>query len=117
MFDILLLILAAASGYAGFAVLALTQKQHLEKVTGVRRSNPQTLWRRIAGSILLILCLVVTLVRDGAAFGSLLAVFLLAATGIAVAFTLAWQPAALRRISLLTATGSEKTAKKTNENF
>lgn len=98
MLNILLLILAAACGYTGFAVLALTQKQHLQKVAGIADSNCGTLWQRVFGFSLLVLCLLIAFMRDGTAFGSLLAVFLLAATGIAVAFTLAWQPAALRGV-------------------
>ena len=97
MRDFALLLLAALSGYIGFALLALSQKCHWKAVAGDRAlSQSSLISMRGAGGFFLILCVVLANWRDGIAFGSILSLFLLAATGLAVAFTLAWQSVRLR---------------------
>lgn len=44
------------------------------------------------------LCLILAWLRDGAAFGSVLSVFLFATTGLLTAFTFAWRAGVLRRL-------------------
>lgn len=103
MRDFGLLIAAASCGYLGFAMLALSQKQHWRAVTGAAASSAvdaRSGLRRAVGLTLLLMCLALAWLRSGATFGALLFVFLLGVTGLAVAFTLAWRPSALRRIIL-----------------
>jgi ABC-type Fe3+ transport system permease subunit len=86
---------AAAAGYLGFALLALSQKQHARAAQG----SPGTVLpaetvprRRWAGAAGLATCLTLCLVAGGPSFGALLAALLLTATATAVVFTLTWRP-------------------------
>jgi Protein of unknown function (DUF3325) len=95
-----MLALACAACYLGFALLALALRRHWEAVTG-QRELPPALPRvlRALGSVGLAAGLGLALWRDGASFGSVLWVTLLAAAGLAMVFTLAWRPRWLRPLA------------------
>ncbi len=97
MREAVLLLLAAASSYAGFACLALAQERHWEQVMAHPGPAPaQRRWLRWAGVLGLCASLLLALWRDGPGLGGLLWCVLLTATALGVAFTLAWRPRWLR---------------------
>ena len=93
MMAALLLLLASAASYAGFACFALAMPDHWESAggdpgeQGARRHG-----LRLTGSVMLSLALALCVWRDGASFGPLLWVLLMSASAIAVALTLTWYP-------------------------
>lgn len=104
MADGLLTVAAFAAIWLAFGVLALMQEAHWTAVTG-RSGDPQParrhrLLRWCAGAALALggaLCVAV----HGAGFGTLLAVLLLGAGAMSVAFTLAWKPHWLRGLAAI----------------
>ena len=86
-----------AFAYAGFLLLALSQRQHWKAVIGTSRTVSRGGCAGRAASCSA-LSLVTALYRDGFAFGAILwVVVLMIAAGAAVA-TLTWQTPLLRRI-------------------
>lgn len=103
----ILLAAAFAASYLGWALLALTQPPHRHAACAqadgraFRPGPPRTI-----GSALLLLAASLAVLRDGPAFGALLAMLLLSAGAFAVAFTLSWQP---RMLGGLAAIGRRRT--------
>jgi hypothetical protein len=96
----LLLGAAFAAGYLGFALFALSQPRHWQAVAGraaVAPSRPLAL--RMAGWSGLICAFTLVVLRDGAAFGSILGALLLAAGAAAVALTRSWRPKTLAPVA------------------
>ena len=97
MRDTALFALLFALAYAGFLLLALSQRQHWKAVVGtIADRKPRRL--RWTGGILLGLSLVTALYRDGPAFGAILWVVVLIIAASAAVATLTWQTPLLRRI-------------------
>jgi hypothetical protein len=95
-----MLALACAACYLGFALLALALGRHWEEVTGQRAVPPAVPGvLRALGAAALTAGLGLALWRDGASFGSVLWVTLLAVAGLAVVCTLAWRPRWLRPLA------------------
>ena len=83
----------------GFALLALSQPRHLQRVFGENRTvalAPTA--QRAIGFIAIVLSLVVCCTSQGASFGTLLWVLEMAAAAMAVALTLTWRPHWLRGV-------------------
>jgi hypothetical protein len=95
---VLLLALALAS-YGGFALLALSQDRHWERVGGAR-CCPERLARpmQLAGGILLVTSLFLSLWRDGPGFGALLWATMLSVGAVVVTCTLTWRAHWLRPV-------------------
>lgn len=91
----------------GLACLCLSQDKHWRalRVRGVRQS-----WAGPFGWGSLALSLLLAWTTQGAAFGSLIWLFLLPPSGYALAFTLAWRPRWLRPLArMLSRSGSQQT--------
>jgi len=99
--DSLLLLALLAAAYAGFALLALSQAQHWRTVTGAA-ALPRRRMRglRTIGAALVALSLLLSLLRDGPSFGSLLWATVISLAALGVAFTLAWRPGLLRPLAV-----------------
>jgi len=96
----LLLLLAGAACYAGFAGLALAMPDSWERAGGETAAHARHRLRlQIGGVVLLAASLAACLWRDGPGFGALLWGTLLTAGAIAVAFTLTWRPQLLGRLT------------------
>jgi uncharacterized protein YjeT (DUF2065 family) len=93
----LLLLLATAASYSGFACLALAMPDYWQQAGGDASRQPSRRLR-LAGTVLLAAALVLCLWRDGPGFGALLWGVLLTAGAVAVAFTLTWRPQLLGRL-------------------
>jgi hypothetical protein len=93
MAELLLVAAAFAAGYLGFTLLALSLERHRRELIGAAAAPPRrraTL--RLAGSAALALAFGLAVMRDGAGFGSVLGVLLLAWCAAGVALTLGWRP-------------------------
>lgn len=101
MMAALLLVLAGAASYGGFACLALAMPDYWEQAHGKASRQPPPRPLRLTGAVLLATALALCLWRDGPGFGCLLWGVLLTAGAVAVAFTLTWRP---RLLGLLTGT-------------
>lgn len=88
-----------AAGYLGFALLALAQPRHWHAVTGRTEAPPRPVALRRAGWSGVACAFALVVLRDGAAFGSVLGVLLLATCAAAVALTLGWRPKALTPVA------------------
>jgi len=100
--DSLLLLALLAAAYAGFALLALSQAQHWRTVVGAAPlARSRVLSLRAIGGALIALSLILSLLRDGPSFGSLLWATVISLAALAVAFTLAWRPQMLRPLAVL----------------
>jgi len=99
--DSLLLLALLVADYVGFALLALSQAQHWRTVIGAAPlpRSPVLLLRTLGGA-LIALSLLLSLLRDGPSFGSLLWATAISAAALAVAFTLAWRPRMLRPLAV-----------------
>ena len=93
-----LLILAVVSALASALLLALSQERNWRIAHGAVAGR-RTRMRRI-GWPLALLTLVLCIVRDGASFGTILGLFLLAAAFVAVTLLLAFRPRWLRPVAL-----------------
>ncbi len=81
-----------AASYAGFAALAISLDRHWYDLGGGRECPVRTVWLlRIVGYGLLAAALAVALIRDGAAFGSLLWATMITIGAVAVVATLSWR--------------------------
>ena len=93
------LLLAAifSTAYLSFALFALSQVRHwrvvLDKALPTQR---EVLLLRSLGILMLSMSLALSLVRDGASFGSLLWITMIGVAALAIALTLAWRPRWLR---------------------
>lgn len=95
-----LLVAACAAGYLGFALLALSLPRHWRDVTGAVPASPRRCaLQRVVGYAALVLAFALVVMRDGAAFGSVLAILLLTAVATAVALTLSWRPKLLAAVA------------------
>lgn len=97
MHETLWLVSAMTASYLGFGCLALSLRQHWKDVTHeppLRPASVATL--RVIGYTAIASTLVLTVLRDGPGFGSVLWVLLLTASATAIAFTLTWRPSWLR---------------------
>lgn len=93
----LLLVAIFSAAYLSFALLALSQVRHwrvvFDKALPTQR---EVLLLRSLGILMLSISLALSLVRDGASFGSLLWITMIGVAALAVALTLAWRPRWLR---------------------
>jgi len=97
MAETLLLAGVFAAAYAGFALIALSQKRHWRRVAATPAPGPaRVAVLRGAGGGLIALSLALALLRDGPSFGSLLWATAISFAALAVAFTLNARPRWLR---------------------
>ncbi len=81
----------------GFALLALCQPRHRERVYGRNcHAAPALTAQRAIGFLAIFLSLVASVASQGAGFGSLLWLLSMSAAAFAVACTLTWRPQWLR---------------------
>ena len=79
--------------FLGFALIALTQDQHRQRVAGAGPLTRPRARRRLAvAALLLTLSLLIALWRRGGSFGAMLWVLTLSAGALLVAAALAWRP-------------------------
>jgi Mg2+/Co2+ transporter CorB len=95
------MLVACLLNLMGFALLALSQERHLERVLDQNHeaNRPVALVyqaQRAIGFIAIGLSLPSCIVSQGASFGSLMWVVLMGAAAMAVALTLTWRPRWLR---------------------
>ncbi len=94
-------LLAFACAYLAFALLALSQPQHLKAVAPHTRLTTATrLGRRSVAALLLLLSLALLLGTQGSGFAALTWTLLASAAGFCVALTLSWKPGWLRWLVL-----------------
>ncbi|RSZ59282.1 DUF3325 family protein [Massilia atriviolacea] len=101
MADGLLTLAAFAAIWLSFGVLALMQEAHWTTVTGQAALPPALRRRRLGAGAGLALGCALCVAVHGAGFGTLLAVLLLGAGAMSVAFTLAWKPHWLRGLAFV----------------
>tara|TARA_R110002033_G_scaffold122627_1_gene165215 strand:- start:4988 stop:5356 length:369 start_codon:yes stop_codon:yes gene_type:complete len=93
----LLLVAIFSAAYLSFALFALSQVRHwrvvFDKALPTQR---EVLLLRSLGILMLSISLALSLVRDGASFGSLLWITMIGVAALTVALTLAWRPRWLR---------------------
>lgn len=96
-------IAALALGFAGWALLALSQREHWLAASEelAYPSAPKLRSARRVAALLLAGALAACVAGHGGGFGTLLWMLLLAAGALAVAFTLAWRPRWLRMLAFL----------------
>ena len=100
--DAVLLALALALSLIGMASLALTMEAHWAQVCeGQPQSSAAVSRQRVVGSVSLAAALVLCLIVDHASMAVLVWVMTMAASALAVAFTLSWQPPWLRVLALV----------------
>lgn len=102
MRDVVLLVVLFIAAYAGFLALALSQKQHWLRILpdAAGEASPPSGQFRVAGGIFLALSFALALMRDGAAFGSILCGVSLTIAGGAAVVTLTANPFWLRSLAL-----------------
>jgi hypothetical protein len=110
MSEVLLLVLAALSAFAGMAWLALAMEVHWQQVSGTAQALPRARRRglRIAGALAMLASLALSLMADHATMAALVWVMLLALSAFVVAMLLSWRPQALRgllRVSAFSVSG------------
>ncbi len=97
MRDLLLTFAACGLALWGFALLALSQERHVERVFGSHaRPAPRLRVQRATGFTAIGLGLPACVAAEGAGFGSLLWVVLVCAAAMGIALTLTWRPRWLR---------------------
>ncbi|UUZ68859.1 DUF3325 domain-containing protein [Polaromonas sp. P2-4] len=102
MREVLLTLAACIFALLGFALLALSQQRHLERVFESNRPPAQNIRaQRAIGFIAIGSNLPICISTQGASFGSLLWVILICAAAMAVALTLTWRPGWLRGLRSL----------------
>ncbi len=100
--DAVLLALALALSLIGMASLALTMEAHWAQVCDSLPQSPAAVLRlRVVGSASLSAALVLCLIVDHASMAALVWVMTMAASALAVAFTLTWQPRWLRVLAVV----------------
>lgn len=94
-------LLAFACAYLAFALLALSQPQHLKAVAPHTTLTAATRrGRRAVATLLLLLSLALLLGTRGSGFAALTWTLLASAAGFSVALTLSWKPDWLRWLVL-----------------
>ncbi len=97
MHEVLFLLAGFASAWLGFALLALSQERHFERVYKSNWPAAHKPWAQRATAFIAIgVSLVCCITSQGASFGSLLWVLATTAAALAVAFMLTWRPHWLR---------------------
>ncbi|MGC1174129.1 DUF3325 domain-containing protein [Polaromonas sp.] len=97
MRDLLLTLTTCGLALWGFALLALSQERHVERVFGHHaRPAPALRAQRATGFTAIGLGLPICIAAEGAGFGSLLWVVLVCAAAMSIALTLTWRPRWLR---------------------
>ena len=97
--DVLFWAALFALTYLAFALLAISQKRHWQRLTDFAPcSANRALTIRIAGYVLLAVGLTLALVREGPSFGAVLWGTTISIGAAAVATTLTWRPLWLRPI-------------------
>jgi hypothetical protein len=81
---------------AGFAVLALAQQRHRERVRAGSGPAAHAALRVVGGSGLALASLALCIAGEGVAFGALAWIVLLGLAALAIALCLAWCPLLLR---------------------
>jgi Protein of unknown function (DUF3325) len=100
--DAILLLAVFVAAYLGFAAMAMSQDRHWHHLGGGRHCPPRTsTLLRCAGWALLLAALVLALVRDGAAFGSILWATVITIGALSVVATLSWRSHWLRPMARL----------------
>jgi hypothetical protein len=100
MREVLFTLAACILAVWGFALLALSQQRHLERVFESNRPPSHNRRAQTAiGFIAIGLSLPACIASQGASFGSLLWVLLLSAAALAVALMLTWRPQWLRPLA------------------
>lgn len=95
--EVILLLAVFVAAYLGFAALAMSQDRHWHHLGGGRHCPRRTsIVLRFVGWLLLLAALVLSLVRDGASFGSLLWATVITVCALAVVATLSWRAHWLR---------------------
>lgn len=92
---------AALAALLGCALLALSQQRHWQAVTR-SPSAPGRAPRRL-GALLLTVCVVLTILRDGASFAALFSPVLIGSAALITAMVLTWAPHMLRPITRMIA--------------
>lgn len=111
MRDAALLLLASGAAYVSFAWLALSQDRHWRRVAGVAGTSEDAgasrdvpagrrTSLRLAASLLLLIGLILSLLRDGPGFGTLMWIGELSLAAYAVVITLVRWPHLIRRLPL-----------------
>jgi Protein of unknown function (DUF3325) len=100
--ETLWLMAALATGFAGFAALALAMERHWGEVgpvplPGLRRR----LLLRLLGVAGLVVSLSLCWLRDGASFGSVSGLLVWSLSAVSVALLLSWRPRWLARVQLM----------------
>ncbi|MES2950146.1 MAG: DUF3325 family protein [Pseudomonadota bacterium] len=96
------MLIALLLNLLGFALLALSQPRHRERVYGSNQAVALVFTRhRAIGFIAISLSLPACLISQGGSFGTLLWVLAMTAAAMAVAFTLTWRPLWLRGVGHL----------------
>ncbi len=101
MLDGLLSVAAFGAIWLAFGMLALMQETHWTAVTGRADLPPPLRRQRLCAAAGLALGCALCVAVHGAGFGTLLAVLLLGAGAMSVAFTLAWKPHWLRGLAAI----------------
>ena len=93
MREAVLLFVSFAASWLGLALFAYSQAKH-RKAMAVARTplRQQLMIRRGAGVLLLLAALLLTYLRDGPSFGTVLWLLLLSLAAVTVTFVLAWRP-------------------------
>lgn len=79
--------------WLGLALLAMSQARHCKTTAVTRAPSPRRLAiQRSAGALMLPVALVLTWLRDGPSFGTVLWLLLLSLAAMTVTFVLSWQP-------------------------
>lgn len=95
--EAILLLAVFVAAYLGFAALAMSQDRHWHHLGGGRHCPRRTsIVLRFVGWALLLAALVLSLMRDGASFGSLLWATVVTVCALAVVATLSWRAHWLR---------------------
>ena len=94
-----LLLSVLAAFCIGFAVLALSQDRHWQRITGTRLRPPGAMLSRTAGFSLLMAGFFLAIVLDGPGFGSLLGVAMLTSGALIVVCMLTWRSHWLRPLA------------------
>jgi len=96
MRDALLPVLVAASAYLGFALLALSQRRHWQRLAS---GGPPAAPLRVTGYGLLAASLGLAILGDGPGFGTLLWTMMLSLGAVGLVGTLTWRPDWLRPLA------------------
>lgn len=112
MIKSLLLVAIFSAAYLSFALFALSQVRHWRVVLDkALPTQKEVLALRSLGILMLSTSLALSLMRDGAGFGSLLWITIISMAAFAIALTLAWRPRWLCPIGKLFSTTCPETGR------